>query len=150
MSEAFCQSCGAPLDPGAKFCKSCGTPTPPPVYQASNEPAAPGPQASYPVPPPAFQSAGNGYTHYSQPQAYESAGNAPLSVGQYIGMIILSGLPIAGFILLLIWAFSSDQNVNKKNYARAVLILALIGIALSIIFGAAAIGLLTNLFSEYR
>lgn len=150
MSEAFCQSCGAPLDPGAKFCKSCGTPTPPPVYQATSGPSAPTPQTAYPVPPPSYQPAGNGYTHYTQPQAYSSAGDTPLSVGQYIGMIILSGLPIVGFILLLIWAFSSDQNTNKKNYARAVLILAVIGIALSIIFGAAAIGLLTSLFSEYR
>lgn len=150
MSEAFCQSCGAPLDPGAKFCKSCGTPTPPPVYQASNGQAAPPQQVMNPVPPPAYQQPGNGYTHYTQPQAYASAGDAPLSVGQYIGMILLSGLPIVGFILLLIWAFSSDQNTNKKNYARAVLILALIGIALSIIFGAAAIGLLSSLFSEYR
>jgi hypothetical protein len=39
-------------------------------------------------------------------------------------MMILSGIPLVGFILLLVWAFSSTENPNKKNYARAVLLWA--------------------------
>ncbi len=151
MSEAFCQSCGASLDPGAKFCKSCGSPVPVTNNYAGQ--AAPPPQPAYPVPPVPphayHQPAGNGYTHYTQPEAYGSGGNAPLSVGQYLGMMLLTSLPLVGFILLLIWAFSSDTNANKKNYARAVLIIALIGIVLSILFGAALAGMISELFYEF-
>lgn len=51
---------------------------------------------------------------------------APLTVGQYIGMFLLLMIPIANIILLFVWAFGGDINLNKKNYARASLILGLI------------------------
>jgi hypothetical protein len=49
-------------------------------------------------------------------------------------MIFLMGLPIIGFILLLYWSFSSEVNVNKKNFSRAILIWVIVGIAISIVF----------------
>lgn len=57
----------------------------------------------------------------------------PLSPWAYIGYGILMGLPIVGFICTLIFAFSSSGNINRRNYARSVLILMIIGVVLTII-----------------
>lgn len=68
---------------------------------------------------------------YQNPAAYEDT--TPLSVGKYVGMMILTAIPILGLIMTLIWAFSGNTNINKKNYARAALILLVIGYVISII-----------------
>mgnify|MGYP003816452459 CR=1 FL=1 len=46
-------------------------------------------------------------------------------------------VPILNIILLFVWSFGSSANLNKKNFARASLILGAIGLILSIVFGAA-------------
>ena len=48
-------------------------------------------------------------------------------------MFILSAIPVVGFICLLVWAFGGSVNLNKKNYARAILIISLIAVALWVI-----------------
>lgn len=63
--------------------------------------------------------------------------DAPLSMGQFLGMMLLTCIPIVGFILLLVWAFSGSSNENKKNYARAALIMAIIFTVLWFILGSA-------------
>lgn len=89
-----------------------------------------------------------GGQQYGQYQAQNRPiNNAVMTVGNWIGTIILTGIPILGFILLLVWAFDSTTNINKKNYAKAALILMLIGIVLWIILGA-AIG--ATVFSAFR
>lgn len=64
----------------------------------------------------------------------------PMSVGDFLIVMLIGLVPIVNIIMLFIWAFGSNYNVNKKNYSRAVLIFALIIIALYIvifaIFGA--------------
>jgi len=120
----FCENCGANIPPNTSFCSSCGT-----SFAAAPVPAPPPqPQPAYTPPPP--------QPYYNQQTAYRpaAASREPLSVGSFIGMFFLSALPIAGFIMLLIWAFSSDVNVNKKNYSRAILIMSLIGIGVWLIF----------------
>lgn len=59
---------------------------------------------------------------------------APLSLGQYIIMFLISAIPIVNIIMLLIWAFSANININKKNFARASLIFMVAGIILAILF----------------
>jgi len=48
-------------------------------------------------------------------------------------------IPCIGFIMMFVWAFGSSGNVNRRNYARAILIIIGIVIALylvvAIIFG---------------
>ena len=58
----------------------------------------------------------------------------PLSVGEFLLMLFLSGIPVVGFILLLVWAFGGAVNQNRKNFARATLILSIIGFVLAIAF----------------
>ena len=50
--------------------------------------------------------------------------------------------------LMLVWAFGSDVNLNKKNLSRAMLILMLIGIVLGIVLGGVLGGLIASLFDS--
>ena len=139
MSIGYCQSCGAALENEAQFCKNCGTPV---AASSANQQ-----QAAY-TPPPVQQSS-PGYTHYSQTNT-PLPGSEPLTVGQYVGMMLLGVIPAVGFILMLIWAFGSETNINKRNYARAVLIMMAIGVVASIFFGIVAAGFMATAFSNFR
>ena len=137
----FCENCGNKLPDGAKFCGGCGAKTEPaqPAYTAADAPAP-----ARPVPPPAYAPTAQTAPSYQQtyapqqPTAYSGRGGSdPLRVGQYIGMLLLMCVPILNIILLFMWSFGGSVNLNKKNFARASLILGAIGLILSIVFGAA-------------
>ena len=132
----FCQSCGSTLDEGAQFCRACGAAQAAQTQQQGfTAPyAAPYAQPEPVIPPqPAY------YGNPAQ-QSYP-----PVGVGEYIVMMILSGIPIVGLILLISWAFGSQVNPSKRNFARAVLILAVIGIVLSILLSATLIPVMKSL-----
>ena len=42
----------------------------------------------------------------------------PISAWGYFGYSLLFNIPIVGFILLIVFSFSSD-NINRKNFARS-------------------------------
>ena len=138
----FCENCGKNLPDGAKFCNGCGAKTEPaqPAYAAAE------PAPAHLVPPPPPYTPPPAQTAYApQPAAYSGQPRTePLRVGQYIGMLLLMCVPILGVILLFVWSFGGSVNLNKKNYARAMLIVCAIGLILSIIFGAA----LTSIIGE--
>lgn len=106
-------------------------------YQPQPGQTPPGQQPYYPPQTPPYQA----------PVAYED--NSPLSIGNYLIMMIVSAIPVVGLIMTLIWAFSGNGNSNRKNYARAMLILMLIGIVLSIIFGASIMAAFSSLGNTY-
>lgn len=58
----------------------------------------------------------------------------PLSVGDWIITLLLTSIPLVGFVLLLVWAFSSDTHPSKQNWAKAYLIFMLIGFVLVGVF----------------
>ena len=58
----------------------------------------------------------------------------PLSVKEWFVTLFITYIPLVGLIMMLVWAFDSSTNVNKKNFAKASLIWMLIGIALAIVF----------------
>ena len=60
----------------------------------------------------------------------------PVSVGGWLGTIILSSIPVINLILWIIWAFAAKRK-SRKTFAIAMLILTLLFAALI----AAAIGL---------
>jgi len=73
----------------------------------------------------------------------------PLSVGEWIVTLIITALPIIGFIMLFVWAFGSNANPNKANWAKAALVLFAIGIALSILFSVIfGVGIMSFLNSQ--
>ena len=65
-------------------------------------------------------------------------------------VIFVSGLPIIGIIMLLVWAFSNDGNIHRKNWAQGTLIIYIIGfaIAMAFLFLFGGIAFLTNLFNH--
>ncbi len=68
----------------------------------------------------------------------------PMTTGEWFIAILVAGLPLIGIIMLIVWAFSSGTNINKANWAKAMLLWAVIGIVLAIvIFGIIGIGFLS-------
>lgn len=138
MANQICNSCGAIMDANSAFCANCGATKVNPVQQ------------QYQSPPPGYVPPVQ-QNYYQQPiqPNYQNDLTQPLGVGQYIGMMILSGIPLVGFILLLVWAFGSSVNKNKKNYARAVLIVGIIGGIIAAIFSGVLVTALTSILSQY-
>lgn len=57
----------------------------------------------------------------------------PMSMKDWFITLLISYIPLVGLIMLIIWAFDSNTNVNKKNWAKASLIWMLVGIGIAII-----------------
>lgn len=60
----------------------------------------------------------------------------PMDTIDWIKTFIALGIPIIGQILMIIWAFSDEQNQNIKTFCRALLIInsILIAILIPILF----------------
>jgi hypothetical protein len=57
----------------------------------------------------------------------------PLQTWKFVGMLIITGIPLINLLMVLIWSFSGGFNKNTRSFARAVLILWIIGLILLII-----------------
>jgi len=55
---------------------------------------------------------------------------AVMSIKDWVITILISVIPLIGFIMLFVWAFGSGENPNKSNWAKATLIWFLIGTVL--------------------
>ncbi|MPM97772.1 hypothetical protein SDC9_144949 [bioreactor metagenome] len=53
-----------------------------------------------------------------------------MSVGGYVGSIIVMSIPLIGFIFMIVWACGGTANRNRVNLARAYLILLIIAVVL--------------------
>ena len=70
------------------------------------------------------------------------------STGQWVLTLLLVCIPIVNIILIFVWAFGSNTEPSKKNWARANIIWAVIGI----IFCAALVAISTAMgfdWSQY-
>ncbi|MBQ9624927.1 MAG: zinc ribbon domain-containing protein [Clostridia bacterium] len=79
------------------------------------------------------------------PSNYIQEDTEPLSMGSFLVMLLIMCVPIANIIMLCVWAFSSGTNVNRRNFARAYLIITLVVFVLYIILGATMINLFVSL-----
>ena len=72
-----------------------------------------------------------------------------MSIGQYVGMFILSALPVVNLICWIVWLCSPNTNKNKKNFIWANIIVWVISVvAMSLFYasvGSAALGALSSL-----
>lgn len=78
------------------------------------------------------------------------SGTEPMSVKDWFITLLITYIPLVGLIMLLVWAFDSSTNLNKKNFAKASLIWMLIGIVLAVIFVVLFAGLFMGLSGAYE
>ena len=45
-----------------------------------------------------------------------------LTLKDWMITILITAIPLVGFIMLFVWAFGSNENPNKSNWAKASLI----------------------------
>jgi uncharacterized membrane-anchored protein len=64
----------------------------------------------------------------------------PMSVKEWVITLLIMAIPLVGFIMLFVYAFGSNENINKQNWAKAQLLVAAIVLGfvllLFMIFGA--------------
>jgi len=58
----------------------------------------------------------------------------PVSISDWFLTIFLTAIPLVGLILLFVWAFGSNTNPSKANWAKAGLLWAAIGIVIWLLF----------------
>ncbi|MDP3448777.1 MAG: hypothetical protein Q8S22_12065, partial [Eubacteriales bacterium] len=68
--------------------------------------------------------------HIGDDVPMQSAPHAVLSSWGFAGSMLLMALPIAGFIITIVWASGGTANLNRRNLARGYLLLMGIGLAL--------------------
>ena len=152
----ICKNCSAQIPDGSKFCTVCGHKivvepfvAPKPQQPPQTEPTQVPPQAPYTQIPPQVQQGHvppyNLNGTQQQTVSKNTALDAPLTVLDFFLMSLLSFVPIIGFIFLLIWAFSGNANINRKNYARAELIWILVSIGLVILLSIIGGGILNSM-----
>ncbi len=56
-----------------------------------------------------------------------------MTTKDWIVTLILLSIPFVNLILLLVWAFSSSGNLNRRNYSRAALILLAVFLVIYVI-----------------
>ena len=68
-----------------------------------------------------------------KPEPAAPVKNENLSTVDFIWMMFISGIPVVGLIYLIVLAFSND-NMNKRSYARASLIISIFATIIGVVF----------------
>ena len=140
-------SAQVPAEMPAAVSKPEETPVDAPVsVQEAPEAPAPEIQSEAPAPRPSYPTAAvyrPAASYVPQPQTASPKTpeyDPPLSVGAYLGIVLLSIVPVIGLIVLLVWACSSRVNENRRNVSIVLLLFKLI--VLFFLLGAGLAGLL--------
>ena len=147
---AFCSDCGAQIPDEIKFCTECGKPlneTPQAVPAMASAKTYGEASVSVKSQPqqtntPDANSLFSGDTAPARGSRY-----AVMSVKAYIGYSVLFSIPVIGWAICLIMSFTS-RSLNKRNFAKAMLILILIGVVLSVVFYF-VFGWMSEIFIKY-
>jgi len=63
---------------------------------------------------------------------YQEYLRKPLTVGEWFIMMLVTAIPVVGIVMLFVWAFSENTNVNKANWAKASLLWLVVGIFIAL------------------
>lgn len=127
-----CPSCGAEMLEGRSYCSMCGASVPENTTTKESATVETSySQTSYQQP---YQTYGDGTPII--PAEYQ-----PLSPWAYIGYMFLFSIPCVGFIVMCIFAFGSQKNINLKNFARSYFYMWIISIVISVICFAVFMGI---------
>lgn len=137
----ICANCGAEVDDGLKYCPSCGSA----IKQIpSNIP----PQTQYtpqPMQQPAAEQCRTCSGSYERPAP--DSQYAPMGAWAYFGWtLLLTCIPIVSFILTIVFSANSS-NINRRSFARSILIFDIIGITIFLISLLAGVSL-TGMFYD--
>ena len=61
---------------------------------------------------------------------------SPMSVKDWLLTLLIMAIPVVGIVMLFVYAFGNNENVNKQNWAKAQLIM------MAIIFSLIILGLI--------
>ena len=141
----YCKNCGNQVTDGVRFCISCGAAmtVEEPAIAATNtspSPVAPVQPLQRPVQPAQTPV-------QTRAEVYKEE---PVSTGGYFGIMFLLMIPLLNLLLLIIWACGGCRKVNKRNYARAVLLWFVVGSILSALIVLAGGLLFGNAFNELK
>ena len=64
-----------------------------------------------------------------------------ISIGEWLVTFLLSGMPVLGFVVLLIWSFDERTQPTKATWAKAMLIWHLISFIIAIFILTIVMGL---------
>ncbi len=65
---------------------------------------------------------------------FDNSNQKPMSVKDWLITLVIMMIPLVGFIMLFVYAFSDNENVNKKNWAKAQLIVMAVVLGLLFLF----------------
>lgn len=67
-------------------------------------------------------------------EKFEGHNQKPMSVKDWLITLLLMAIPLVGIIMLFVYAFGSNENVNRQNWAKAQLIMMAIVLGLVLLF----------------
>lgn len=73
---------------------------------------------------------------------------ATVTTWEFLGAMLLMCIPVLGWILLIVWALGGTRKINKRNFARASVILIIIGLLVSFAIGLLAKVIVTKVMEE--
>ena len=132
----YCPYCSAEIHNDSVYCPSCGR-------QITKKTESSGQTHVY----------NSQYDVQQRPRTYQEeapripSSYEPISSWGYVGYQILFSIPIIGFILLVVFALS-DENINRRNFARSYFCIFILAIIIGVIFGSAIYGYLSQIFNQ--
>lgn len=131
-----CPACGAQAPEGEGYCAACGAKLPGAAQAGAPRAGEVSPycdrllRAERPepsVPPPYHVPA-------PQPPAPADPSLAPVSVGTWLGVLVLLAIPLVNVILIIVWASCAERR-SLRNFARALVICLLVLLIFMVITG---------------
>jgi len=118
----YCKKCGGKVESYASHCPFCGE-----------------------------AMAGNDLTATYTTSIPAQGGHDHKGVGGWILTYIVMGLPVVNIVMLLVWAFGNKTKADPtfRNWARSVLVIALISIVLSVVLLIIAGPVLFEMLKQY-
>ena len=52
-------------------------------------------------------------------EEFENYNQKPMSVKDWLVTLLLMAIPVVGIVLLFVYAFGDNENINKQNWAKA-------------------------------
>lgn len=117
----YCRNCGTKLEEGVKFCSNCGANNVKDIVETVNANSQ-------------YQSNNNEMYHDNKTNKDIPIEYKPLGAWAYFGWSLLFAIPIAGLIVLIVFACGATNSINLRNYARSYFCSLLVALIIFLVF----------------